>query len=93
MEAVIKKSAPALTAGRDRQRVDGVAETNGTLTKGLLMLVLSRKLGQSIQIGRDVVIQVVRIHGGKVRLGVTAPKTTRVLRAETADQDRTRDDR
>lgn len=46
------------------------------------MLVLSRKLGQSIQIGDDVVVTVVRVEGLKVRLGIEAPQSVRIVRTE-----------
>lgn len=45
------------------------------------MLVLSRKRGERICIGDDVVITVVRT-GEKVRLGVEAPKDVKIVRAE-----------
>ena len=37
------------------------------------MLVLSRRVNESLRIGEGVVVTVVRIRGDKVRLGVTAP--------------------
>lgn len=48
------------------------------------MLVLSRKKGEKIVIG-DVTVEVVEIGGNRVRLGVTAPETTRILRGELLD--------
>jgi carbon storage regulator len=49
------------------------------------MLVLSRKLNESICIGDDVVITVVDIRGDKVRLGIAAPKAVPVHRQEVYD--------
>jgi len=46
------------------------------------MLVLSRKLGEKILIGDDIVITVVRLSGGGVRLGVEAPISLPVVREE-----------
>jgi len=46
------------------------------------MLVLSRKLNQSIQIGSDVTISIISVKGNTVRLGITAPDSVRVLRGE-----------
>lgn len=46
------------------------------------MLVVSRKTGESIQIGSGVNITVVEIKGSKIRLGVTAGKETTILRGE-----------
>lgn len=45
-------------------------------------LVLSRIPGESIRIGEDVVVTVVKVSGKKVRLDVVAPQQTRVVRTE-----------
>ena len=50
------------------------------------MLVLSRKTKESIMIGDDVRITLVRIDGNKVRIGIDAPKDVRVVRAEIEDK-------
>ena len=46
------------------------------------MLVLSRKLNESIVIDDDIVITVVEIRGDKVRLGIQAPREVPVHRSE-----------
>lgn len=46
------------------------------------MLVLSRKVGEVIRIGDDIEIEVMAIHGDKVRIGVSAPKEVPVHRGE-----------
>ncbi|WP_336922269.1 carbon storage regulator CsrA [Aquipuribacter sp. SD81] len=47
------------------------------------MLVLSRRTGESVVIGDDVVVTVLELKGdGAVRLGIDAPRSTRVHRAE-----------
>ena len=46
------------------------------------MLVLSRKIGEAIQIGSDVRVRVVAIQGGQVRLAIDAPDEVRVHREE-----------
>jgi carbon storage regulator len=48
------------------------------------MLVLTRKQGEQIRIGADVVITVVRTKGKAVRLGIQAPAHIPVLRGEIA---------
>lgn len=46
------------------------------------MLVLSRKKGESVQIGNDIIVTVVEIRGDKVRLGIEAPRDLSVHRQE-----------
>jgi carbon storage regulator len=46
------------------------------------MLVLSRKQNERIRVGDSVVVTVVRVSGDKVRIGIEAPATVRVLRDE-----------
>jgi carbon storage regulator len=46
------------------------------------MLVLSRSVGEQIAIDASICVTVVSIRGNKVRLGVTAPESVRVDRAE-----------
>lgn len=46
------------------------------------MLVLTRRLNQSIKIGDDVEITVVEVRGDQVRLGVAAPRNVAVHRKE-----------
>lgn len=46
------------------------------------MLVLSRKPGEEILVGNDIRIQVTRISGNQVRLGIDAPQNIVIRRAE-----------
>lgn len=46
------------------------------------MLVLSRKSGEKIVIGKDIVISVIEVRGDKIRLGIEAPRDVRVMRSE-----------
>lgn len=46
------------------------------------MLVLTRKKNQTLKIGRDVEVTVVRIAGNQVRIGITCPETMNVKRGE-----------
>ncbi len=48
------------------------------------MLVLSRREGQSIMIGNDVVVTVIEIRGEHVRIGIDAPRSVTVHREEVA---------
>ena len=49
------------------------------------MLVLSRKAGQKIVIGKGIEITVCQIRRGQIRLGITAPREVPVHRKEIAD--------
>ena len=46
------------------------------------MLVLTRKLGESIAIGDNVKVRVIQIKGKQVRLGIDAPRDTKIYREE-----------
>jgi len=46
------------------------------------MLVLTRKVGESIQIGDHVTVVVQRISGNRVALSFEAPRDVRILRGE-----------
>ena len=46
------------------------------------MLVLTRKLGESIAIDDDIKITVVQIKGKQIRLGIDAPRETTIHREE-----------
>ena len=44
------------------------------------MLVLSRKPTERIRIGDDITVVIVRVSGGRVRVGIEAPRHIRVMR-------------
>lgn len=48
------------------------------------MLVLSRKAGESIRIGDDITIHIVKT-GDRVRIGIDAPRSVNVVRTELVD--------
>jgi carbon storage regulator len=50
------------------------------------MLVLSRKTDESFVIGGNIVVTIVEVKGKRVRLGVAAPRTVRVLRQELMER-------
>jgi len=52
------------------------------------MLVLTRKVEESLILGGEIRVTVLGISGDKVRLGVDAPQTVKILRGETVDQTR-----
>jgi len=46
------------------------------------MLILTRKVGETITIGEDIQVKVLSVQGGKVRLGIDAPREVSVNREE-----------
>ncbi|HUS39118.1 MAG: carbon storage regulator [Pirellulales bacterium] len=46
------------------------------------MLVLSRKAGESIKIGDDIIVVVNRIAGSRVTIALEAPRSMRIVRGE-----------
>ena len=46
------------------------------------MLVLTRKKGESIQIGNDIEITIAAIKGDQVKIGINAPKNVEIHRKE-----------
>lgn len=46
------------------------------------MLVLTRKLGEAIQIGDDIEIKILSIDGDQIKLGIEAPKSIEIHRKE-----------
>jgi len=50
------------------------------------MLVLARKVNESIKIGDDIEIVVVDIKGDQIKLGIRAPKNVTVHRAEIYEE-------
>ena len=50
------------------------------------MLVLTRKAGESIVIGSDVVVTVIELRGGQVRVGIDAPREVQVHREEVYEE-------
>lgn len=46
------------------------------------MLILTRKLNESITIGNNVEVSVIEIKGDQVKLGINAPREIKVFRKE-----------
>jgi carbon storage regulator len=53
--------------------------------KEAVMLILSRRPGEQLLIGDDILVKVLEISGTQVRLGITAPREVHVLREELLD--------
>ena len=50
------------------------------------MLILTRRIGESLRIGDEVSVTVLGIKGSQVRIGVNAPKSVSVHREEVYDR-------
>jgi len=50
------------------------------------MLLLSRKVGEAIYIGKDIQVVVKEIRGGRAMIGIVAPKDVLILREEIAGE-------
>lgn len=50
------------------------------------MLVLSRKLGESLVIGDNITVRVIQVRGDTVRLGIDAPREVPVHRGEVYER-------
>ena len=46
------------------------------------MLILTRRVGETVMIGNDVTVTVLGVKGNQVRVGINAPKTVAVHREE-----------
>jgi carbon storage regulator len=51
------------------------------------MLVLSRKVGETVRIAENIEVTVVEIKHGKVRLGFRCPQEVPILRQEVYDRE------
>jgi carbon storage regulator len=46
------------------------------------MLVLTRRVGELVLVGDDIQLKVIDVRGDRVRIGITAPKSLPIARAE-----------
>jgi carbon storage regulator len=50
------------------------------------MLILTRRVGETVMIGDEITVTVLGVKGNQVRLGVQAPRTVAVHREEIHDR-------
>ena len=50
------------------------------------MLILTRRVGETVMIGRDITVTVLGVKGNQVRVGVNAPKEVPVHREEVYER-------
>lgn len=53
------------------------------------MLILTRRVGETLMIGDDVTVTVLGVKGNQVRIGINAPKTVSVHRKKSTKELRT----
>jgi carbon storage regulator len=46
------------------------------------MLILTRKVGETVMVGDDVTVTIIGVKGNQVRIGISAPKNVAVHREE-----------
>jgi carbon storage regulator len=56
------------------------------------MLILTRRIGETVMIGNDVTVTVLGVKGNQVRIGVNAPKDVAVHREEIFERIKREDD-
>jgi carbon storage regulator len=65
---------------------DDSGSSLGKFNREITMLVLSRKLGEKIVIGDNILVTVVKIDRNQIRIGIEAPSDVPVYREEIAPQ-------
>ncbi|MBM9513157.1 carbon storage regulator CsrA [Desulfobulbus marinus] len=50
------------------------------------MLVLTRKAGEGIVIGDNITVKIIEMKSGGVRIGIDAPRETKIYRQEVYDR-------
>ena len=50
------------------------------------MLVLGRRLGESLKIGNDITITILNISSGNVRIGIEADKSIPIIRDDAVNK-------
>jgi carbon storage regulator len=82
--AMIGAASIPQESGKDLQASGLGCRSQATASRRGIMLVLTRKRSEMIQIGDNVVIKVLQTGRGSVKIGILAPDDVRVIRAELA---------
>jgi carbon storage regulator len=51
------------------------------------MLILTRRIGESLNIGDEIEISIVKVKGNQIVLGIEAPREISVIRSELLDDE------
>ena len=54
--------------------------------EAIFMLILTRKVNESLRVGDDVTLTVLGIKGGQIRIGINAPRDVEVHRQEVYER-------
>ena len=52
------------------------------------MLVITRQPGDSILIGEDIKVIILEVSGDKIKIGIDAPRSVRIMRSEVLDTEK-----
>ncbi len=52
------------------------------------MLVISRQPGDSFLIGEEIKVTILEVNGDKIKIGIDAPKSVRIMRSEVLDTEK-----
>jgi carbon storage regulator len=56
------------------------------IQRGMMMLILTRYAGETVMIGDDVKVTIIKVKGNMVRIGIAAPKQIEVHREEVYER-------
>jgi carbon storage regulator len=79
---VIAVTCALLSPALKCRSTDESHEAAWHLSENQPVLILTRRVGETVMIGEDVTVTVLRVKGNQVRLGVNAPKSVSVQREE-----------
>ena len=51
------------------------------------MLILTRRIGESLKIGDEIEISIVKVKGNQIVLGIEAPREISIIRSELLEED------